>query len=566
MRTLQDKLSHLSYVQACKLLGPRGKQLILEGGKFDIDLFEAVTLDDERFRLALEDATVEITLNPLKNRRFHLHCSACTVACQHQGAALSLILEEKLALGLSAPPAERIPMESLGEEELIEQAISERRQRGRAEKMRLKSMNPGQLWTDYVITSQTSGKSYRIALRGWEPGESYCSCPDFRKNTLGTCKHILYALERGRAKFRKADRETPAPVEEICVYLRYGRRLELRLLITDGLAPPVLAHLKPLKNKPITDLKDLLRRIGQVESLDAPVTLYPDAEEYLQHQLFQERITTAVTDIRKDPANHPLRTSLLKAELLPYQLDGIAFAVGAGRAILADDMGLGKTIQGIGVAELLSRHAPVSKVLVICPASLKAQWRLEIKRFSQRSCRLVLGSAKERPAQYAGGDFFTVCNYEQVLRDMLAIERVAWDLIILDEGQRIKNWEAKTSRMIKALKSPFALALSGTPLENRIDELYSVVEFIDDRRLGPAFRFFNRHRVVDQKGKLLGYKNLDQLRTRLAPILLRRTRQMVIKDLPPRTNKIIRIVPTEEQLDMQKGHRQIIQTIINKNI
>jgi superfamily II DNA or RNA helicase len=564
MRTLQDKLSHLSYLQACKLLGSRGKQLILEGGKYDIDLFEAVTLDDERFRLTLEGATVEISLDPLKNQRFHLHCSACTVACEHQGAALSLILEEKLALGLSAPPPERIPMESLSEEELIEQAIAERRERGQAEKMRLKSMNPGQLWTDYIITSQTSGKSYRIALRGWEPGESYCSCPDFRKNTLGTCKHILYALERGRTKFSKAVQEAPAPVEEICVYLRYGRRLQLRLLIPDGLAKPVLTHFKPLKNKPIKDLKDLLRRIGQVENLGAPVTIYPDAEEYLRQQLFQDRITTAVADIRKDPAKHPLRTSLLKAELLPYQLDGIAFAVGAGRAVLADDMGLGKTIQGIGVAELLSRHAPVSKVLVICPASLKAQWRLEIKRFSQRSCQLVLGSAKDRPAQYAGDDFFTVCNYEQVLRDMLAIERVAWDLIILDEGQRIKNWEAKTSRMIKALKSPFALVLSGTPLENRIDELYSVVEFIDDRRLGPAFRFFNRHRVVDQKGKLLGYKNLDQLRSRLEPILLRRTRRMVIKDLPPRTNKVIRIIPTEEQLDLQKGHRQIIQTIINK--
>ncbi len=272
----------------------------------------------------------------------------------------------------------------------------------------------------------------------------------------------------------------------------------------------------------------------------------------------------SVAGIRENPKTHPLRRTLLKAELLPYQLDGVAFAAGAGRAVLADDMGLGKTIQGIGVAELLSRHATITKVLVICPASLKSQWRIEIKRFSNRSCRLILGSAKDRPAQYESDSFFTVCNYEQVLRDFLSIERVRWDLIILDEGQRIKNWEAKTSRVIKALKSPFALVLSGTPLENRIDELFSVVEFIDDRRLGPAFRFFNRHRVVDEKGKLLGYKNLDTLRDQLKPIMLRRTRQQVIKDLPPRTNQILRIPPTEEQLDLQKGHRQIIQTIIQK--
>ena len=74
-------------------------------------------------------------------------------------------------------------------------------------------------------------------------------------------------------------------------------------------------------------------------------------------------------------------------------------------------------------------------------------------------------------------------------------------MIILDEGQRIKNWEAKTTQMMKSLRSRFALVLSGTPLENRLDDLFSVVEFVDDRRLGPSFRFFNTHRIVDEKGK-----------------------------------------------------------------
>ncbi|MCB2146866.1 MAG: DEAD/DEAH box helicase [Deltaproteobacteria bacterium] len=564
MRTLRDKLSHLSFLQAAKLLGPRGRELIMEGGKFEIDLYEQVTLDDRHFRLTIEEAVVTIGLSDDKRQRFDLCCNACSGACVHQGAALSLVLEEKLVLGLSAPPPERTPIESLDEAALIEQAINERRQRARDEKMRLQSMNPQQLWTDYVITNPLSGKSYRLALRGWEPGESYCACPDFRKNTLGTCKHILYALERGRAKFPKAVKDTPATVEEIGVYLHYGRHLELRLLLPGQLEMPIQTLLAPLKEKVIDDPRDLLRRIGQVERLGTPVTIYPDAEEYIQQLLFQQRMAAVMAEIRTDPAAHPLRRTLLKADLRPYQLDGIAFAAGTGRAVLADDMGLGKTIQGIGVAELLSRHAAVSKVLVICPASLKPQWRSEIRRFSDRSVRLVLGSHKERPAQYAGNQFYTVCNYEQVLRDVLAIERVAWDLIILDEGQRIKNWEAKTSRTIKALKSPFALVLSGTPLENRLDELFSVVEFIDDRRLGPAFRFFNRHRVVDEKGKLLGYKHLDRLRETLHPILLRRTRRQVLDELPPRTTEVIRIAPTAEQLDMQKGHRNIVQTIINK--
>ena len=134
----------------------------------------------------------------------------------------------------------------------------------------------------------------------------------------------------------------------------------------------------------------------------------------------------------------------------------------------------------------------------------------------------------------------------------------------MDEGQRIKNWETKTSRVIKSLKSPFALVLAGTPIENRLDELYSIVEFIDDRRLGPAFRFFNTYRVVDEKGKLLGYKNIDDLRKRLEPVLIRRTRAGVMKELPPRTSEIRKIYPTQEQSDIDKSHRRIIQSIISK--
>jgi hypothetical protein len=181
MRTLKDKLSHMTYLQAVKLLGTQGKELLMAGGKFDIDVFEQVTLDNESFQLKLEDAIVDIRLDPMKHQRNQMTCSACPVICVHQGAALSLILEEKMALGLAAPPPERVPVESLSEAELIDQAISDRKERAQKEKMRLASVSPHDLWTDYVVTNQVSGKSYRIALRGWKPGESYCSCPDFRK-------------------------------------------------------------------------------------------------------------------------------------------------------------------------------------------------------------------------------------------------------------------------------------------------------------------------------------------------------------------------------------------------
>ncbi len=564
MTALKDRLSHLNYSQACRLLGPNGKKLIMDGGKYEIDPFEQVTIRKNLFRLDLGDATVSIRLGPGQKPRLKIECSHCEAPCTHKGAALSLILEEKLSLGLSAPPPEKIPVESMSDAELVEQAVAERAERAQKEKMRLKILKPDSLWTDYILTNSASGKSYRVALRGWERGESYCSCPDFRKNTLGTCKHIIYALNRVKWKFNKSVRETPAVITDICIYIKYGKDIELRMLVPEKIKPDERKLIKPFRNRRIRNVKRLIRLIRRFEQSGRRVIIYPDAEEYISRLLYRKRVKGKVDEIRKDPKNHHLRKTLLKSELLPYQLDGIAFAVGAGRAVLADDMGLGKTIQGIGVAELLAKDADISKVLVICPASLKSQWRIEIEKFSNRTSRVVLGKADERAAQYDDDRFFTICNYEQVLRDILSIEKVKWDLIILDEGQRIKNWETKTSRIIKALRSPFALVLSGTPLENRIDELFSVVEFIDDRRLGPAFRFYNQYRIVDEKGKPLGYKNLDELREKLKPVLLRRTRKTVMKDLPPRTTEIIRIPPTEEQLELHNSHKRVVQTIITK--
>lgn len=562
--TLFDTLSRLTFARAAKLLGSQGSQLIAAGGKYDIDIATQVEFDRRKFRLAMNGSAVTLALSASARDRLEWRCDACDVPCEHAGAAFSLILEEKLALGLAGAPPERAPVEGATEDALVAQALAERQERARTERMRLISLDPQQIWTDYTLTNAASGKSYRVALRGWQPGESYCSCPDFRKNTLGTCKHILQALEKVRRRFPESVRNRPYRQREICVHLSYGKDLELQILLPPRLDDAASAIVRPIRDRPITDVPDLLKRIRRLEAQDLAVTVYPDAEEYIETQLLQQRIAATVADIRRDPKAHPLRTGLLKAQILPYQLDGIAFAAGAGRAVLADDMGLGKTLQGIGVAELLAHEAGIRKVLIVCPASVKAQWRSEILRFSERNCQIVLGSAAQRAAQYENECFFTICNYEQVLRDILAIERAKWDLIVLDEGQRIKNWEAKTSQTIKSLRSPFALVLTGTPLENRLDDLFSVVEFIDDRRLGPAFRFFHRHRVTDENGKVLGYKNLDELRERLKPVLLRRTRSAVLKDLPPRTTEVVRIAPTAEQADIELAQMQIVSSIVRK--
>jgi superfamily II DNA or RNA helicase len=561
---LKDRLSRLTYRQACKLLGPEGTDLIRQGGKFDVRLDSDVYLGGDLFRLNIDGAVATITLKAEARKRLHFNCTQCDRSCEHVGAAFSVILEEKTALGLAAPPKERNPVESLSETDLVQRAIEERQERARIERMNVKSIDPKILWTDYLVTNTLSGKTYRVALRGWEAGESYCTCPDFHKNTLGVCKHILQVQTKVKRRFPASTRQRAFRQKGFAVHLRYGKDLQLYLLYPAKMSTDAQAAMHPIKDRAIKKMTTLLRCIRKLEILGHDVTIYPDAQEYIEHRLFSARMEKRIAEIRQAPAKHVLRKKLLKTELLPYQLDGIAFAVGAGRAILADDMGLGKTIQGIGVAELLRQEAGIGKVLVICPTSLKSQWRSEIHRFSDLTCQLVLGTAQQRAEQYDNQAFFTVCNYEQVLRDIMPIEQVAWDLIILDEGQRIKNWEAKTSQTVKSLRSRFALVLSGTPLENRLDDLFSVVEFVDDRRLGPAFRFMNRHRVVDEKGKVLGYKNLDTLRKTLKPVLLRRTRDMVMKDLPPRTTEVLRVTPTDEQLELHRAHMRTVSSIVNK--
>jgi hypothetical protein len=570
--SLKDRLSRLTFAEACKLLGPDGRQLLQRhANTWEFKIREDVFLGPDLFRLRFPHETVNgvplvvtITLMAEVRDRVHFRCNRCLRACEHVGAAFSLILEEKLALGLAAPPKPRAPIESLAEDELTRRALEERAERARTEKMSVKAVDATRPWSDYLVTNRLSGKSYRVALRGTESGDSYCSCPDFRTNTLGTCKHVLRVLAAAKRRFTPRQLNRPFRPQGLALHLRYAGDVSLRLLVPDTLDEEVAKIVRPLCDRPIEDLRDLLKRMSRLQRLGQGVTIYPDAEEFIQQRQLQERLSAMVGDIRQNPAAHPLRATLLKLPLLPYQLDGIAFAVGAGRAILADDMGLGKTMQGVGAAELLAREAEIRKVLIVCPASLKSQWRGEIHRFCDRDVQLVHGAAAERQSLYGNECFFTVCNYEQVLRDILAIERHPWDLIILDEGQRIKNWESKTSRVVKSLRSRFALVLSGTPLENRLDDLYSIVQFVDDCRLGPGFRFFNKHRVVDEKGRVLGYKKLGELRETLKPILLRRTRESVRLELPERTTEFVRIAPSDEQIAMHRSHMQIVATIVRK--
>ncbi|MES9903538.1 MAG: DEAD/DEAH box helicase, partial [Sedimenticola sp.] len=241
----------------------------------------------------------------------------------------------------------------------------------------------------------------------------------------------------------------------------------------------------------------------------------------------------------------------LRARLYPYQVEGVAFLAANGRALMADDMGLGKTLQSIAAAVWLHDHAETRRILVACPASLKQQWAREIERFTGIQVQVIQGGPEARGVQYRRGDGFFIVNYELILRDLSLINEVlSPDLLILDEAQRIKNWRTKIASTIKRIPSRYAFVLTGTPLENRLEDLYSLMQVVDPAVLGPLWRYLVDFHVTDERGKVLGYRNLSELRRRLRPVMLRRDRRLVADQLPERIQQRLDVPMTVKQQEL----------------
>jgi SNF2 family DNA or RNA helicase len=365
----------------------------------------------------------------------------------------------------------------------------------------------GSAYGDYKIKSG-SGRTYRIAMRGPGLFENYCSCPDFAVNTLGTCKHIEAMLARLRQRRRKA-LGTAHERTRASISLQYGETIEvwlhlpvspspaLRSLAAEYFGPAGLLRREHYGK--FAQVLDAFRNADDQAIVYSDVLDYVDRENELADGLELERKLLAKLKRGQDAV-----AGTLKTKLLPYQTQGVLFAACRGRVVLADDMGLGKTVQALAATELLRRRKGIERVLVIAPASVKYQWKTEIEKFTDLPAQVIDGLLPRRQALYAAPAFFNLTSYELVLKDVRYMHELKPDLIILDEAQRIRNWATATARTIKQLKSRYAFVLTGTPLENKLEELFSVVEFVDGRRLGPAFRFLHEHRVEDEKGHLQG--------------------------------------------------------------
>jgi superfamily II DNA or RNA helicase/predicted nucleic acid-binding Zn finger protein len=451
---------------------------------------------------------------------------------------------------------------------LIEQQIAERQDRAKAMPLKVLKRPASGPYGDYTVKSG-SGRTYRVAVRGPGLFENYCSCPDFAVNTLGTCKHIEAMLLRLRQRHKKKLETAKFKRTRASISLQYGDSVEVRLAMPASPSPALRSIATEYFDATGLLRHDFLRRFAEVlEALrhaDGQAVIYSDVLEYIgRENELAEGLDLESKLLAKLKRSQDPTAGVLKTKLLPYQSRGAVFAACRGRVVLADDMGLGKTVQALAAAELLRRQKGIERVLVIAPASVKYQWKTEIEKFTDHSAQVIDGLLPRRKTMYSSPSFFNLTSYELVLKDIRYMQELRPDLIILDEAQRIRNWTTATARTIKQLKSRYAFVLTGTPLENKLEELFSVVEFVDGRRLGPAFRFVHDHRVEDEKGRLVGYRGLNDIHKQLAPILLRRTRQEVLKELPERTDQIVKVPLTDEQAGPYFEQSDILAQLMRK--
>jgi SNF2 family DNA or RNA helicase len=284
----------------------------------------------------------------------------------------------------------------------------------------------------------------------------------------------------------------------------------------------------------------------------------------------------------------------LQAELRPYQKDGFDFLCHLTQirlgGILADDMGLGKTLQALAwLAWLKERHTKNPKPsLVICPASVLHNWRREAERFTPGLKVLVLesGAARHNLRKQIPQHDLIVTNYALLRRDLEELQKFAFRAVILDEAQFIKNPGAQVTQSVKQLKSEHRLALTGTPLENRLLDLWSIVDFIQPGYLGNQEQFLEtyepRAQVVDEtvpaEPPVRGEKTESaqriarkRLSARLRPLLLRRLKKHVAKDLPDRIEERRDCPLGDEQrklylAELRRSRDQIMQAVAEQGL
>jgi len=485
--------------------------------------------------------------------------------CKHT-VAVMLDIRDKLEgckdvtthADLSATPTEE---EYLTPEEIKEQALKDRKKRAVSEEFKI---IPGDMYKGEHLLETVRGNQYQVTLHDPRKGVGHCSCPDFATNHLGTCKHIIFLSEmfgRKRGFINNVEKER-FPFIDIFWDSNHNR--------------PRLFN--EMSTQETGDIADLLAEnfddrgcffSGEPEKfLTFVARLKGDKRVRIQEAVFQkidDRICSMQSEGIVDK-NLP-SLSFLKTKLYPYQKEGVDFGLHKHAVLIGDEMGLGKTLQAIALAVLKKELYGFNNILVVTLASLKEQWKREIERFTSEKAVIVAGTASKRQEIYTGdASFFKITNYEAVLRDVTIISRLRPDLVILDEAQRIKNFNTKTADAVKRLPRKHAMVLTGTPLENKLEDVYSIVQFLEPGMLSPLWQFAADHFMLSRKkkGRILGYRNLDLLHNKLKSIVIRRRKEEVLSDLPEEVVNNYYLNLTVEQAEIHAGYAQLLMPLLNK--
>lgn len=401
--------------------------------------------------------------------------------------------------------------------------------------------------------SSASGTSYLVDILDGSESHDACTCPDFLGNGLGICKHMeaVRRTIRGRPAMARSFRALSAAPALPAITVEAMADLALKPI---GPWTPALLAECGLFYEPGTG--ELLLREGRTlrpgETGPRVAHAAPLVLEWRRmqrhHEQRREAFLGALDEGRADVdvLNHPL---------FPYQREGVQHLASRGRALLADDMGLGKTVQAIAACEVLMARGEASRVVVVTPASLKHQWASEIERYTGRKAAVVGGGAMTRAEAMASKPPYLILSYELTWRELHRLKDLDADILILDEAQRAKNFRTKTAATLRAIPSRFLFVLTGTPIENRLDDLYSLLQLVDPGILGPLWKFNLDFHRQGPRGKVLGCKNMGQLREIISPVLLRRRKEEVLHQLPALTEQTRYTALSSAQKNMEEGWR-----------
>lgn len=298
----------------------------------------------------------------------------------------------------------------------------------------------------------------------------------------------------------------------------------------------------------------------------ASVFYYNKIFESMNMALEQDEvISSLIDDYNKLSSKGYRKPKELDAKLRDYQKLGVNWIDFLNKynfgGILADDMGLGKTLQ---VITYLTRHKSDLPTLIITPASLVYNWKYEFEKFTTNSDVLVIdGQASKRQELWDSIDK-QVCliSYDSFKRDVeLALEH-NYEYVILDEAQHIKNNNTKISKAVKVVDSNYRLALTGTPIENNLNDLWSLFEFIMPGYLGNNKQFKQRYITPIENGR---DEVRDRLRRKVSPFIMRRLKEDVLTELPDKNEKVIHVQMEEEQHKLYDAQAALIKNFLEEN-